>query len=242
MKHIFRLMLLAGIASISAGCATYSGMVNSLAPERERGPMHTAATETVTTGKSPFCAEPPPPPPPPVREVYMVMPEEGGKAGTVDVIFKDGQSLQLHGDYSAASLAGNDKKAFISNSEEMKKIFGDAVSALPKAPVSATLYFLFGKDELTPASKSDAEKIYQDFIQRQQPDVVIIGHTDTVGSAANNLRLSIKRAEKVRQALIKLGMPAEQIQTYGRGETELLIATPDNTKEPKNRRVEINVR
>jgi outer membrane protein OmpA-like peptidoglycan-associated protein len=241
MKNIFLRLMLTVTVCLTAGCASYSGFVNSFAPERGKGLMATAATESKPSGKSPFCVEPPVAAKP-VTEIYMVMPEEGGKAGTVDIIFKDGKTIQLHGDYSAASLAGDEQKTFTSNSEEMKKTFGEAVSALPKAPIFATLYFLFGKDELTPDSKTEAEKIYQDFLKRQEPEILIIGHTDTVGSAVHNLRLSVKRAEKVRQALIKLGIPAQNIQTSGRGESELLIATPDNTKEPKNRRAEINVR
>ena len=241
MRNILRQCTLCGMFLLLTGCASYSGLVNTFAPEKKKGLMDTAANDSIPSGKSPFCVEPPKPKPP-IRETYMVMPEEGGKAGTVDVIFKDGHALQLHGDYSAVALAGDDKNTFTGDQQQMKSIFGEAVSALPKAPVSVTLYFLFGKDELTPESKVDAEKIYNDFTQRQTPEVLIIGHTDTVGSVPDNMRLSMKRAEKVRQALIKLGIPTENIQTYGRGESELLIATPNNTKEPKNRRVEINVR
>jgi outer membrane protein OmpA-like peptidoglycan-associated protein len=124
----------------------------------------------------------------------------------------------------------------------MLETFGTAVAALPKAPLSATLYFLLGKDQLTPQSRQDAETIYGDFVQRQAPEVLIVGHTDTVGSAKTNQKLSEKRAEKVRQGLIVLGVPSASIQASGRGERELLVATPDNTKEPRNRRVEISVR
>lgn len=172
----------------------------------------------------------------------MVMPEEGPKEGTVAVTFTDGREVVLHGDYSAMSLAGDDKKTYVADRAEMQKTFGTAVSALPPAPFSATLYCLLGKDELTPESKAEAEKIYGDFVKRQAPEIFIVGHTDTVGSSSHNQKLSIKRAEKVRQSLINLGVPAEGIQVSGRGESDLLVKTPDNTKEPKNRRVEINVR
>ena len=235
MKNISRLLLLSGMVFLLAGCASYSGFVNSFAPEREKSTTAIAAPPK-PSGKSPFCAAPP------IREVYMVMPDEGGKVGTVDVIFNNGQTVKLHGDYSALSLAGDDKKTYVADQEQMKNTFGEALSALPKAPLFATLYFLFGKDELTRESKADAEKIYNDFVQRQVPEVLIVGHTDTVGSMADNERLSIRRAGKVRQALIQLGISAENIQASGHGERELLIVTPDNTSEPKNRRAEISVR
>jgi outer membrane protein OmpA-like peptidoglycan-associated protein len=42
--------------------------------------------------------------------------------------------------------------------------------------------------------------------------------------------------------LIELGIPPERIQARGRGERELLVPTEDEVSEPRNRRVEINVR
>lgn len=226
-----------------SGCAGYHGMVNSFAPEKQpsQALLTTYTPKDKGGAKSPFCEEPPKPVPK-VTEVYMVMPEEGGKVGTVDVIFTDGKTRTLHGPYSAMSLAGEEQQAFVGNEAQMREMFGSAVGALPKAPVAATLYFQLGKDELTTESKAEAESIYRSFVERQVPEIWIVGHTDTVGSSKHNLKLSLKRAEKVRQSLVKLGVPAESIQIAGKGEEELLIQTPDNTKQPKNRRVDINVR
>ena len=50
------------------------------------------------------------------------------------------------------------------------------------------------------------------------------------------------RAERLRQMLVGLGIPAERIQIAGRGKRELLVPTDDNVPEPRNRRVEISVR
>jgi outer membrane protein OmpA-like peptidoglycan-associated protein len=228
------------------GCAGYSNVVNSFAPPRQKSDIVIVAGDSleISSEKSELCVEPPAPPQKaaPIEEVYMVMPEGGGKVGTVAVTFNDGREVVLHGDYSAMSLAGDETKAYVGDQAQLQSTFGAAVSALPKAPMSATLYFLLGKDELTPESKADADRIYSDFVSRQAPEVWVVGHTDTVGSTAHNQKLSVKRAEKVRKNLIKLGVSAESIQATGRGETDLLVVTPDNTKEPKNRRVEISVR
>jgi outer membrane protein OmpA-like peptidoglycan-associated protein len=233
--------ILLPLALSLGGCASYSSMVNSFAPPKQQSQVQLTSYQP-SGEKSPFCEVPPQPvPPAKVTEVYMVMPEKG-KEGTVDVIFNDGQGVTLHGDYSSMSLAGQDKKAFTGNEKQMRELFGAAVDALPPAPMSATLYFLLGKDELTPESKAEAEKIYQTFVERQSPEIWVIGHTDTVGPAGRNQALSLKRAEKVRQSLIKLGVPADSIRVEGRGEHDLLVKTPDNTKEPRNRRAEINVR
>ena len=54
--------------------------------------------------------------------------------------------------------------------------------------------------------------------------------------------LSLRRAQKIREDLVKLGVPAEQIQVAGRGEREPLVAIEDEVAEPRKRHVEISVR
>ena len=70
----------------------------------------------------------------------------------------------------------------------------------------------------------------------------MIGHTDTTGSPAANLALGLKRAETVRQLLIETGIDGSLVEINSHGEGDMLIKTPDNTPEPRNRRVEIAVR
>jgi outer membrane protein OmpA-like peptidoglycan-associated protein len=70
----------------------------------------------------------------------------------------------------------------------------------------------------------------------------VIGHTDRVGSELRNDQLSLQRAQRVKTLLIPLGIPENRIVTAGRGEREPVVSTADNVDEPKNRRVEINVR
>lgn len=243
MKNPYSAYALIVLTLALSGCASYSERVNAYAPERQKSDLLADARDYVPdpNAASPFCEEPQQPPPA-VSEIYMVMPEEGGKVGTVAVTLNDGRESVLHGAYSAMSLAGGEGTAFVSNQAQMNEIFGSAVTALPKAPLYSMLYFLLGKDELTPASKLEAENIYRDIVDRQSTEIMVVGHTDTVGSKTHNKKLSLKRAEKVRRSLIGLGVPADSIQTSGRGEDALLVETPDNTKEPKNRRVEINVR
>lgn len=214
-----------------SGCATYSDAINTFAPEREQW-QHD--DYIVSDGDSAFCSKP-------VTEMYMVMPEEG-KEGTVIVTFNDGQEVTLHGDYSAISYSEDERKTFLADEEKMKERFGVAVDALPKAPLKTTLYFLLGKEELTPKSEAIAQTIYSDILKRQAPEILVIGHTDTLGSANDNKALSIKRAEVVRNSLIDFGVEADTIKASGMGEQELAIETNDKVREPKNRRVEINVR
>jgi outer membrane protein OmpA-like peptidoglycan-associated protein len=70
----------------------------------------------------------------------------------------------------------------------------------------------------------------------------VTGHTDTVGSAESNERLALDRAEAIRAELLRVGLDRDLIEVRSHGETELLVPTPDNTDEPRNRRVEVKVR
>jgi outer membrane protein OmpA-like peptidoglycan-associated protein len=72
--------------------------------------------------------------------------------------------------------------------------------------------------------------------------VTIIGHTDTMGDASANLALGLKRAMSVRTLLLEAGIDQATIDVTSHGEVDLLIRTPNDTPEPRNRRVEIAVR
>jgi outer membrane protein OmpA-like peptidoglycan-associated protein len=65
----------------------------------------------------------------------------------------------------------------------------------------------------------------------------IVGHTDTVGNAAYNLKLSQARAQSISSWFRKRGLRLP-IYFEGLGEQSLLVATPDETDEPRNRRCE----
>ncbi|MBG06465.1 MAG: hypothetical protein CMM59_20580 [Rhodospirillaceae bacterium] len=70
----------------------------------------------------------------------------------------------------------------------------------------------------------------------------VTGHTDTLGSTKSNDRLSRKRAEEIRCVLIDQGLDPALVRAAGRGERELLVKTPDRTRNAKNRRVVVTVR
>jgi len=70
-------------------------------------------------------------------------------------------------------------------------------------------------------------------------EYLVVGHTDTKGTNKYNLSLSIKRAEVVKEILINYGIQQSSIKILGKGEESLAVDTPDDTKQPANRRVEI---
>jgi outer membrane protein OmpA-like peptidoglycan-associated protein len=174
----------------------------------------------------------------PPNESVTVLPSADGHVGTV-VVQRGNNKRVLNQPY--ATSRNGDAVAIIAASE-VKDSFGSTLQALPARPTVFMLYFVTGTDELTDESKADLQRILDTLKQRPLPDVYVIGHTDTVGEYRTNDRLSGQRAETVKGFLVGIGIPAERIQTAGRGERELIIPTGDDTDEPLNRRVEINVR
>jgi len=73
-------------------------------------------------------------------------------------------------------------------------------------------------------------------------EVVVTGHTDRVGSVEANDRLSLARAEAVRDLLVAAGVARSAVTAVGRGEREPAVPTADEVAEARNRRVEIKIR
>ena len=175
-------------------------------------------------------------------EMVVVLPGPNGKAGTV-VVERSGERVVLDQPYAASRIvSGSAPQPQRLSDSQIRQEFGSLLAALPGRPKSFLLYFLEGSDEFTPESLLELEKMLAELRQRGAPDVVVIGHTDRVGTLQFNDRLSLQRAERVRAELVKLGIDQARIQIAGRGERELLVPTADEVAEPRNRRVEISVR
>ena len=173
------------------------------------------------------------------NETVVVLPGPDGKTGTV--VVQRGETRQVLDQPYAASRTGEAEVARLSDTE-VRANFGATLQALPARPTAFMLHFITGTDELTPESKAELQNVLAALKDRPLPDVLVIGHTDTVGDAVINDRLSAQRAETVKGFLVDIGIAAARITTAGRGERELLIRTADEVDEPRNRRVEINVR
>lgn len=112
--------------------------------------------------------------------------------------------------------------------------------AVPEAQ-QFIVYFPFDQSILT----SDAQAVVQQAAQFAQANgtatVVVVGHTDTSGSARYNVRLSERRAKAVADALVGLGVAQSALQVDWRGEADPAVATGDGVKEPLNRRSTITI-
>jgi OmpA-OmpF porin, OOP family len=174
--------------------------------------------------------------------LFAVVPAPDGHIGTI-VVYDNGERRLIHAAYGAQRLGPDGKLQAVSlTPAEVQESFGPTLAALPPAPASFTLYFLEGKDELTADSRVELDKVIREIKRRPLPDIVVIGHTDTVGSPDFNDKLSYARAERARELLVEVGIAPNRIVVAGRGKRELLVSTDDGISEARNRRVEINVR
>jgi len=100
-----------------------------------------------------------------------------------------------------------------------------------------------GTDELNPTATRAIDRVVAEVATRPAPEIAVIGHTDFVGSDQYNDTLSLQRALRVRDLLVRRGIPTKIIQAAGRGKREPMVAqASDDVAEPRNRRVEIIVR
>ena len=176
------------------------------------------------------------------EELVVLVPAADGHIGTV-VIDRDGRKTTLNTAYASSRSSGTQEISGPPVAEEdVRREFGAALEAIPARPASFLLYFVSGTDELTEESKAEMQRVLDELRRRPAPDIQVIGHTDRVGNDAENDALSLQRAQTLREAMLGLGIPPARIRAAGRGERQPLVATEDGVEEPRNRRVEINVR
>jgi len=170
----------------------------------------------------------------------VLLPERDGRAAAVHV--KQGErSLVLDSPYAAAEVTSTGPRAAKVGADEVKAMFGAALDAQPMRATAFTLYFE-EEDALTGDSQRIVEDVLAAIARYPVPDVVLVGHTDLVGTDTFNDELARKRAESVRQRLVARGIAPGRIVAYGRGKREPAVPTGDGVPEPRNRRVEIIVR
>jgi outer membrane protein OmpA-like peptidoglycan-associated protein len=113
---------------------------------------------------------------------------------------------------------------------------------MPPPAQRFTVYFEAGGAVLTTASQVAMNEALAAALARSGGEIVVTGHTDTVGTQARNDNLSLTRALEIRQLFVARDFPPGRIEAVGRGERELAVRTADEVDEPRNRRVTIDVR
>ena len=139
-------------------------------------------------------------------------------------------------------VSGRDVRTKQSTSEKVERRYGGLIAAAPPPAQHYTLYFELGSTQFTPESEAELERVVEDAKARPGGEIIITGHTDSLGDARTNDNLSLKRALAIREMFIARGFDPALVDAAGRGEREPLYPTADGVSEPRNRRAEILVR
>ncbi len=164
------------------------------------------------------------------------------KASAVDITVGN-QTQVLDQAYQVASVsARGDIAVDTTTADQVQAQFPQLLLRQPAPEQRYLLYFEPGGSKLTAESEAQLTAVVAVAGTRPGGEIIVIGHTDRVGSLEANDTLSRQRAAAIRELLLARGFAAERVEAVGRGEREPLIATDDEVDEPRNRRAEIVVR
>jgi len=174
----------------------------------------------------------------------VLLPDEDGGHGEIGIRQARGQGGEtvMRDANSRATLSGGQPTIQPLGAKGLKPTEAALLASLPPPPRSFTLYFLEGTTQIAAESAGMLEQIHAEVARRPGAEVQVTGHTDTVGSNADNDVLSRKRAEEIVNWLATKGFDRRMMSSVGRGERELKQHTADNVASAANRRVEVLVR
>ncbi len=170
--------------------------------------------------------------------------DPGGHVGKAEVATEGGKQL-LEKQNDMTTVSGKTKTPSPVVTADRKYIdstFGEVLAIEPPQPEKFILYFKSGGTDLVPESQTEINDIIASIKRRGAISVSVTGHCDSVGSVQLNDKLSLSRAEAVRDLLIKDGADPERLAVSSHGKGDPLVPTPDGVAEPRNRRVEVIVR
>jgi len=173
----------------------------------------------------------------------VLLPDADGRAGALELRTEaTSQSL----DTAYASATSTALGSFVTRTEDpdtVRQRYMQTLAARPSMPVSFLLQFEFGSaQDITPAFQPVLRQLLASLADYPAPEITVIGHTDRVGSLQDNDRLSLQRAQTVRDLLVQAGVDPSMVTIAGRGEREPAMPTGDEVARAENRRVEINLR
>jgi outer membrane protein OmpA-like peptidoglycan-associated protein len=104
------------------------------------------------------------------------------------------------------------------------------------------VFFDYGKDNLQSSSFPELNRLSDILLQKRYHLIKISGHTDDIGSDQYNLTLSLNRAKRVKQYLVKKGIQANFIEIIGYGKSMPKVIGDTEEARIENRRVEISIK
>ncbi len=175
------------------------------------------------------------------KSYVVLMESPDGTTGAIVVETANG-TTRVDKKMDAVALDGKSAKTFPVEQPRIEQDFSAALKAQPALPITFRLYFETGTANLTKESKADFQNVLTTLRERGPSAVSVIGHTDTEGKSKWNEQIGLKRATAIAEMFKKEKIQVIELVVTSHGESNLLVKTPDETPEPRNRRVEIIVR
>ena len=101
------------------------------------------------------------------------------------------------------------------------------------------ILFDIDKTDVKPVAQTSLKKLALSLQNNPQTNILVVGHTDSTGTASHNMDLSIRRAGAVKSYLVAAGVGGSRLNTQGKGETEPIADNKTADGRAQNRRVEI---
>lgn len=115
----------------------------------------------------------------------------------------------------------------------------EAPPAQPQVPNNYIVFFDFDRSAISPEADRIVAAAAANSQQARVTTIEVTGHADRAGSDRYNMRLSQRRADAIKSALVAKGIPANQISVSAAGESQPLVQTADGVREAQNRRVQV---
>jgi outer membrane protein OmpA-like peptidoglycan-associated protein len=162
---------------------------------------------------------------------------------------KTGEFMMLYPDKSFSGLYVEKKgylpKIYNVEKDNLKNQDNLLVTLIPIASgeefVFENIFFDFDKDELKPESMSSLKRLMTFLKENPKVSINIIGHTDNVGNASYNEILSKRRAESVRNYLLKSGINDQRVAAIGKGQSEPMVPNDSAENRALNRRITVSI-
>lgn len=184
--------------------------------------------------------DPAPPGPRLLKQYVVLLPDEDGSVGAIDVTSGD-TTATLTEAYQAVDFDNLDE-TYTLETAAFESGFAPAIEHLPRPPMGFTVYFDLSSSQLTGDSQAALPAILEEVSRRSAPEVRLWGHADRSGPENSNEALSRRRVETLRDLIVDAGVAAELVQVSWHGELQPAVETEDGVAEAGNRRVEIEIR
>jgi OOP family OmpA-OmpF porin len=115
------------------------------------------------------------------------------------------------------------------------------VTFVEKLTFASDQLFGFDKVDLKPSARAKLDALAEKMQGADLTAIHVVGHTDAVGTDAYNDKLSVRRAQAVRDYLVGKGVDPNLIDVQGRGKREPVASNKTEEGRAQNRRVEVEV-